>query len=420
MINPANIPLSLYIHIPWCIKKCPYCDFNSHQSRTDELPEADYLSALIDDIEQELKAYSDRGESSTLAHRPIETIFIGGGTPSLMSPDFYRQLFDELNTRLPINPNAEITLEANPGSLQEANDTDKLKSFRQVGINRLSIGVQSFDDANLQSLGRVHNAASAKKAFYAAREAEFDNINIDLMFGLADQTIEQAIKDLQTAIDFSPEHISWYQLTIEPNTVFYSKRPTLPDDDYLFDMGEQGQQLLDSAGYHRYEISAYAKTGSKSGEKKDEKANRRSKHNLNYWRFGDYIGIGAGAHGKLSAVDGIVRRSKTRVPDDYINNALKLAAQEVIEQADMPFEFMLNALRLIDGFDTQTFEQRTGLPVAIIAEKLDELEDKQLLTISTEVNHSAARVVPAARGMQLHNTLVSSFIPDGESLIYKR
>lgn len=412
MIDPANIPLSLYIHTPWCIKKCPYCDFNSHQSGMNELPEAQYLQALMDDLEQEIKAYSELSRGRALTERPIETVFIGGGTPSLLSAGFYQQLFEQLKSSLLISPSAEITLEANPGSLEEKTDLEKLQGFRKAGINRLSIGVQSFDDVALRSLGRIHNSGSATKAFHTAREAGFDNINIDLMFGLSSQSIDEALLDLQKAIDLSPEHISWYELTIEPNTVFYSSPPHLPDDDVLFEIAEQGRKLLASAGYGRYEISAYSKRG------------RQSAHNLNYWRFGDYIGIGAGAHGKLSTNNAVMRRSKTRMPQDYLNASEinKLASHAIISNEELPFEFMLNALRLIDGFDLRTFGERTGLAAEVIANQLNKLVSQQLLRPwqesaadprETQQSHPllTAQVIPTARGMQLHNELVAAFMP---------
>lgn len=400
LITPADIPLGLYVHIPWCIRKCPYCDFNSHQADTSELPEADYLKALIDDIDQELLDYRNSDKSPELSRRSIETIFIGGGTPSLMSPDFYQQLFAALRKILVIRPNAEITLEANPGSLHENNDLAKLTGFRRAGINRLSIGVQSFNDAALESLGRVHGSMQAKNAFHVARQAGFDNINLDLMYGLSSQTIDAALADLQAGIALSPEHISWYQLTIEPNTVFYSQPPELPEEDCLFDMAEQGQALLEEAGYQRYEISAYAKPG------------RQAQHNLNYWRFGDYIGIGAGAHGKISTGERIIRRSKTRMPRDYINNKNRMASEIDVLEEDLPLEFMMNALRLVDGFQSNLFAERTGLPVAEIGERLDRLVEKKLITLQKQGVMPDVTVKPTARGMQLHNELVGSFMPD--------
>lgn len=400
MIIPTKIPLSLYIHIPWCVRKCPYCDFNSHQAITSELPETEYLKALIDDIDQELAVYGKSDTSPDFSTRSIETIFIGGGTPSLMSPDFYERLFAALRKRLAIRPDAEITLEANPGSLQENNDLAKLAGFRRAGINRLSIGVQSFNDAALESLGRVHGSMQAKNAFHVARQAGFDNINLDLMFGLSSQTIDAALADLRAAIALSPEHISWYQLTIEPNTVFYNQPPQLPEEDYLFDMAEQGQALLEEVGYQRYEISAYARPG------------RQAQHNLNYWCFGDYIGIGAGAHGKISTGEQIIRRSKTRTPRDYINNKNRIASEAEIVEGDLPLEFMMNALRLVDGFQVITFAERTGLPEKRIRTQLDSLAAKELVSLQNSDEASGITVKPTARGMLLHNELVGSFMVD--------
>lgn len=331
-------PLSLYIHIPWCVRKCPYCDFNSHQAdRFEEqgkLPEQAYLKQLLADLDVDL-AY--------VAGRPIETVFIGGGTPSLMSADFYYQLFAALKSKLVFSPNAEITMEANPGTFEQ----DKFAHFRQAGINRLSIGIQSFQPNLLKTLGRIHNREEAIRAVDKSRLAGFDNINLDLMHGLPDQSVAMALEDLQLAIDLNPEHLSWYQLTIEPNTEFYRRPPTLPEDNTLWNIQDDGLALLEQQGYHQYEISANAKTG------------HQARHNLNYWRFGDYLGIGAGAHGKITLPNGdIFRTRKTRHPNHYLQHLPEaLAIKEAIENDDLPLEFMMNRLRLFEAFPLQDYQR---------------------------------------------------------------
>ncbi|MEC9482594.1 MAG: radical SAM family heme chaperone HemW, partial [Halomonas sp.] len=292
-------PLSLYVHVPWCVRKCPYCDFNSHGvGRSAELPEDGYLTALLADLDADL---------ALAGQRELTSVFIGGGTPSLMSADFYGRFFAALNERLALSRDCEITLEANPGTVEQR----RFAGYREAGINRLSIGVQSFQPAQLEALGRIHSGTEAERAVTSARCAGFDNINLDLMHGLPGQDVAQAIDDLEQALALSPEHLSWYQLTLEPNTEFHSQPPRLPEDDTLWDIQDAGHQRLEQAGYNRYEISAYARPG------------RRSRHNLNYWRFGDYLGIGAGAHGKLSRPGAsgtldIERRWKSRQPDAYL------------------------------------------------------------------------------------------------------
>lgn len=349
-------PLSLYIHVPWCVRKCPYCDFNSHALKKQDIPEDRYLQALLEDLDQDL---------ALTAGRSVKTVFIGGGTPSLMSGPFYQRLFSELRTRLELDPNAEITLEANPGTLEQG----RFESFREAGINRLSIGVQSFNPEHLVALGRIHDRDAAHRAIETAREAGFDNFNIDLMHGLPGQTPDDALADLAAALDHQPPHLSWYQLTLEPNTEFYSRPPTLPDDDRLWEIYRQGSDFLRSHGFGDYEVSAWCRPG------------RESRHNLNYWTFGDYLALGAGAHGKISLPDGNVSRYwKTRQPEAYLNRiGSRTAGTEIIELEERPLEFLMNVLRLSGGVDEALFSERTGLPLSTIAVKLEQLRKEQLL-----------------------------------------
>nr|WP_236955927.1 radical SAM family heme chaperone HemW [Marinobacter nauticus] len=371
-------PLSLYIHVPWCVRKCPYCDFNSHAVKG-EIPEHAYLNALLDDLDQDL---------SLVRERPIETVFIGGGTPSLMSGAFYHRLFERLRERLTFSPEAEITLEANPGTLE----TGRFESFREAGINRLSIGVQSFDPAQLKTLGRIHDRASAHSAIEAARKAGFDNFNVDLMHGLPDQTPSQALDDLQAALSYQPRHLSWYQLTIEPNTEFFSRPPALPDDDRLWEIYQRGGDLLRQAGMDDYEVSAWSLPGA------------QSRHNLNYWTFGDYLALGAGGHGKVSLADGrILRYWKTRQPDAYLNRiGSRTAGSEAIEPEDRPLEFMMNALRLKSGTDERLYDERTGLPLSSIAVKLEQLRNENLIVPD--------RLQATAKGQRYLNSLLEHFL----------
>lgn len=323
-----DIPLSLYLHFPWCEKKCPYCDFNSHEvAKT--FPETKYVDSLLADLDSDSQAET----------RAISSVFFGGGTPSLFSANSISRILS--HTRARFAHNVEITLEANPGAI----DNTRITGFRQAGVNRLSLGVQSFDDDKLRQLDRIHSAADAHHAFQQARQAGFDNINLDLMHGLPGQTWRQAESDLQQAISLGPEHISWYQLTIEPNTIFYSNPPRLPLEETLIDIYERGMQLLADHHYVRYEVSAFARPG------------RQSAHNLNYWRFGDYLGIGAGAHGKLTVEDKIYRTTKTRLPKDYLANPNRKTVH--VASKDVPLEFLMNALRLADGVDLTLFENRT-------------------------------------------------------------
>ena len=331
-------PLSLYIHFPWCVRKCPYCDFNSHAVKAG-IPEQAYIDALLDDLDQELNRLPNT--------RPLQSIFMGGGTPSLFSADALARLLHGIEQRLPWLDGCEITLEANPGTFEAA----KFADFRALGINRLSIGIQSFNDAHLRQLGRIHSAEEAKQAIEIARAVGFDNFNLDLMFGLPDQTLEQALTDIDTAIAFQPRHLSFYQLTLEPNTYFYRYPPALPEDDALYAMQQACQQHLADKGYQQYEISAYAQAG------------YQSRHNLNYWQFGDYLGIGAGAHGKLSLSlpDALIRTSKPKHPEQYLQR--QPGTRETIAVAQLPLEFLMNQLRLKSGFNLSDYSRMTGLSV---------------------------------------------------------
>lgn len=376
-------PLSLYIHIPWCARKCPYCDFNSHAQRGD-LPVAEYIDALLRDLENDLPR---------VWGRRVQTIFIGGGTPSLFPADAIDALLSGVRARIAVNPGAEITLEANPGTVE----MERFCGYRAAGVNRLSIGVQSFDDAKLQHLGRIHSGNEAQRAAEIARAAGFDNFNLDLMFGLPQQTPAQALDDVDRAIALAPPHLSLYQLTIEPNTEFHRRPPPLPEDDAIWEMQSALQTRLAAAGYAQYEVSAYARGA------------RTCKHNMNYWRFGDYLGIGAGAHGKISGAGGVTRLAKTRQPKDYLAHAGTHAA--IIEERrltddDSIFEFMLNALRLSDGFELALFSERTGLASDTIAMLLAQARDKNLIA------RDALRVMPTAHGQRFLNDLQMLFLPE--------
>ena len=378
-------PLSLYIHVPWCVRKCPYCDFNSHKS-PETLPENDYIDALIRDLEQEVPS---------IWGRTIQTIFIGGGTPSLFSAEAYDRLFSSLRALLPISHNAEITLEANPGTFEQQRFADYLS----LGINRLSIGIQSFNNESLQALGRIHDSQQAIKAVETAHKVGFENFNLDLMFGLPHQTEKAARNDIETAIALEPTHLSYYQLTIEPNTLFHQQPPTLPDDDPIIDWQIDSQQRLAKAGFEQYEVSAYAK---------DKK---QCQHNVNYWRFGDYLGIGAGAHGKISdaAQQSITRRSKQKQPQAYIDSAgteKSVLTNEIITTKDIGFEFMLNALRLTEGFPTPLFYQHAGLPISHIDKALQQAEQLELITWDIH------RICPTEKGHRYLNSLIELFLPD--------
>lgn len=348
-------PLAAYVHIPWCVRKCPYCDFNSH-TYDSGLPEAEYIDALIADLELELPQVHGR---------ELASIFFGGGTPSLFSAASLDRLLQAMQQRLRFAGDIEITLEANPGTFEQA----KFRDYRAIGINRLSIGIQSFNPEHLKALGRIHDDSEALAAVDMARRAGFDNLNLDLMHGLPGQSLAQARADIDQAIALGPEHLSWYQLTLEPNTVFYSRPPQLPEDEVLWDIQEAGQARLAEAGYAQYEISAYARSG------------RRARHNLNYWQYGDFIGIGAGAHGKLTQPDGTVERNwKTRQPKDYLNPQTPwLAGSKRLSAEELPFDFLMNALRLVEGVPSAWYQQRTGQSLAAIAPLLDKAVQRGLL-----------------------------------------
>jgi oxygen-independent coproporphyrinogen-3 oxidase len=378
-------PLSLYIHVPWCVRKCPYCDFNSHKS-PDNLPEMAYIDALIRDLEQEMPS---------VWGRTVQSIFIGGGTPSLFSAEAYERLFSSIRALIPLSSHAEITLEANPGTFE----AQRFADYRDLGINRLSIGIQSFNDQSLTALGRIHDSKQAIKAIETAHKVGFDNFNLDLMFGLPQQTEKTARHDVAMAISLEPSHISYYQLTLEPNTLFYKNPPTLPDEDPIIDWQISNQQLLAEAGYQQYEVSAYAR------------GKNRCQHNLNYWQFGDYLGIGAGAHGKITdaSKQSITRRSKQKQPQAYIDAAglpSVILTEEVISKTDVGFEFMLNALRLTDGFPTPLFYQHAGLPISHIDKALQYAEHEGLLTRDIHF------IRPTEKGQRYLNVLVELFLPE--------
>ncbi len=388
LLNPADIPLALYIHLPWCIKKCPYCDFNSHALPDDGAPFSEYVDALLADAASQVHLS---------ANRPISSVFIGGGTPSLLPVSEFSRLFTGLRALLPFTPDCEITLEANPGTLEHAPFSDYL----DIGINRLSIGVQSFDDVALSKLGRIHVGAQADAAIRSARAAGFKRINADLMYGLPNQTPTKAQTDIKQAIDAGATHISWYQLTIEPNTAFYRSPPNLPDEDAMQAIEEAGRALLSEHGFDNYEISAWA-----------GQADAPCQHNLNYWTFGDYLAIGAGAHGKVTLVghaqfaDGIYRFQKSRLPKDYLNylDHPKMVNFEMISEENLPFEFMMNALRLKAGTTTECFEMRTGLLVSSIDNEMMPLQHEGLMVFDP------LRIAPTTLGFRYVNYLVSKFL----------
>jgi putative oxygen-independent coproporphyrinogen III oxidase len=373
-------PLSLYVHLPWCLKKCPYCDFNSHEKNS-AFDEARYLDALFADLESALPQ---------VWGRRVISVFIGGGTPSLFSPESIERLIAGIRARLPLEPACEITLEANPGTFER----ERFRAFRAAGVTRLSVGVQSFDDAMLHAIGRVHDAAQARAAVKEAREA-FDTFNIDLMYALPGQTIAQLQADLDTALSCKPPHLSIYHLTIEPNTVFATAPPVLPDADLASDMLDLITSRTTAAGLHRYEVSAFARAG------------HRCVHNLNYWQFGDYLGIGAGAHGKLSFPDRIVRQVRWREPAMYIDKALSgqpMSNEHAVSGKELPFEFALNALRLAEGFELARFVERTGQPMKAIEPALASAEQRGL------IERDASRVRPTARGFDFLSDLQALFL----------
>ncbi|MFH7408394.1 radical SAM family heme chaperone HemW [Acinetobacter variabilis] len=381
-LNPALIPLSLYIHMPWCVRKCPYCDFNSHAVPDGKLSldlEREYLHALVEDFKTQVDFAQGRS---------IHSVFIGGGTPSLISAAGYQWLFTELKALIPFEENCEITLEANPGTVEH----DPFAGYLAAGINRLSIGVQSFNTEHLKKLGRIHSNEDAISAIGLARDAGFQRINVDLMHGLPEQSLEQALNDLKLAVENGATHISWYQLTIEPNTVFFRTQPILPVDEVLEEIQEQGEAYLKANGFINYEVSAWRKE-------------LPSAHNLNYWQFGDYLAIGAGAHGKVTQPDGVYRFQKTRLPKDYL---AKVPAEHLqfkrIEAADMPFEFMMNALRLNDGVEAKLYLERTGYSLDTLDELLTSLRQRQLMVEDTE------RLACTEQGHIFLNSVLEEFL----------
>ena len=378
-------PLSLYIHIPWCVRKCPYCDFNSHEAKG-EVPERRYVDALISDLDHSLPK---------IWGRRVYSIFFGGGTPSLFSANAIDDILGAVRARVALDVEAEITLEANPGTFE----AEKFRGYREAGVNRLSIGIQSFDDKQLKALGRIHSSGEAKRAIDIA-QAHFDNINLDVMFALPGdgtrQTLLECEQDIDTALSFGTNHLSVYHLTLEPNTLFHRFPPTLPDDDAAADMQEMISEKLARAGYGHYETSAYAKPDTEC------------RHNLNYWRFGDYLGIGAGAHGKLSFADRITRETRYKQPEAFMSNAVvgtAIQEEKTVPRTELPFEFMLNALRLTNGFAISLFTERTGLPMTAISRQLDEAESLGLIT--RDIKH----VRPTEKGQLFLNDLLEKFLP---------
>ena len=374
-------PLALYVHLPWCLKKCPYCDFNSHQAEQGALPQARYIEALVADLDAALPQ---------VWGRHIVSVFIGGGTPSLFSPDSIDRLLAQIRARLQLEPGCEITLEANPGTFER----ERFRAYRAAGVTRLSVGVQSFDDVLLERIGRVHDGAQARAALAEASQA-FDTFNLDLMYALPGQSLAQLSADLDTALTFAPPHLSIYHLTVEPNTAFANAPPTLPDDDTASDMLDLIAQRTQAAGLSRYEVSAFAR------------ADHRCAHNLNYWRFGDYLGIGAGAHGKLSFADRIVRQVRWREPAMYMERALAgqaLSNETPVGPDQLPFEYMLNALRLAEGFEPARFAERTGQSIASIDAALQQARQRQLIAFDGQ------RWRPTPRGFDFLSDLQALFL----------
>ncbi len=382
-------PLALYVHIPWCVRKCPYCDFNSHEvlgnshERTRELPEQEYVAALIADLE---------GSLPSVWGRRITSVFIGGGTPSLFSPESIDALLSAVRARIVLEPDAEITMEANPGTVEAG----RFRGYREAGVNRISLGIQSFDDAELKALGRIHGADEARRAIEIA-QAAFDDVNLDLMYGLPGQTLATARADIEEGARFGTAHLSAYQLTIEPNTVFHSRPPELPGHDLAADMQQMVEETLAASGFQHYETSAFARPG------------RRCRHNLNYWQNGDYLGIGAGAHGKVSFPDRVTRHERIKAPRDYLAVGAEYR-ERVVAPAELPFEFMLNALRLVEGFALELFAARTGQVLARIERQLASAEAKGLLQRDWQ------RICPTRHGRLFLNELLGEFLADQKNV----
>jgi oxygen-independent coproporphyrinogen-3 oxidase len=388
-VNLVAPPLSLYIHIPWCVKKCPYCDFNSH-AREGALPVDAYVRALLADLDRDIGQFGD-----AIAGRPLHSIFFGGGTPSLFEPDAIARILDGVAARIDLPRGIEITLETNPGTVEHG----RFDGYLGAGVNRISFGIQSFDDDKLRRLGRIHSAAEAERAVKSAQDAGYANINLDLMYALPEQTLAGALHDVDRAVALQPAHVSHYQLTLEPNTLFAVRPPPLPDEDSAWDMQETCQQRLAQAGYAQYEVSAYARDG------------LRSRHNLNYWSYGDYLGIGAGAHGKLSdAASGrIVRTAKYKLPRGYLEHAARgdgFGTSQAVGSADLPFEFMMNALRVNEGTTPEAFSARTGLDALVIEPVLRDARSRGWLEID------AARIVPTELGRRFLNDVMAAFLPE--------
>ncbi len=385
-------PLSLYIHLPWCVRKCPYCDFNSHEARTatppikrgdatTKIPEQEYVAALIRDLELALPL---------IWGRKVYTVFFGGGTPSLFSGESIEQIIRSVRMLLPLALDAEITLEANPGTVEAV----RFAAYREAGVNRLSMGIQSFNDSHLQALGRIHSADEARRAIEIAQQ-QFDNLNLDLMYALPNQTLEQALQDVQAALTFKPQHLSCYHLTLEPNTLFHRNPPPLPDDDASSEMQQRIEALLATHGYQHYETSAFAQP------------KKQSRHNLNYWKFGDYLGIGAGAHSKLSFHDKVIRQIRYKQPQAYMQQVAlgaPLQTEHQVQRDELAFEFMINALRLNDGFDEGLFAERTSLPLLMIRRELEQAVQRGLLV------RDAQRIAPTELGRRFLNDLLQIFL----------
>ena len=384
---PQPPSLALYVHVPWCVKKCPYCDFNSHGLKG-RLPEAEYVAALLADLDADLAQFADGLEART-----VDTVFFGGGTPSLFAPAAIGTVLDGVAARLRLAPDAEVTLETNPGTVEHG----RFRDYRAAGVNRVSLGVQSFDDAALVRIGRIHGAEEARRAVRLAQDDGIDNINLDLMYALPGQDEAGALRDVAEAFALEPQHLSHYQLTLEPNTLFAARPPKLPDDDDAWAMQERCQAALADAGYAQYEVSAYARP------------DRQCRHNLNYWRFGDYLGIGAGAHGKLTTTDGAIRRTwKHKHPERYLasaGSADRLGGDELVPAEQRPFEYLLNALRLNEGFSLGAFEARSGLPSARIARELERCERKGWLEREQDL------VRPTELGRRFLNDVMAEFLP---------
>ena len=378
-------PLALYVHVPWCVRKCPYCDFNSHEANG-AIPEREYVDALIADLQPALPL---------IWGRPVVSVFFGGGTPSLLSPAAIDELLAAFRALAMLSPEAEITLEANPGTVE----AEKFAGFRAAGVNRLSLGIQSFNDAHLKALGRIHDAGEAKRAAQLAGE-HFDTFNLDLMYGLPSQTHEQALTDIETALTFTPPHLSCYQLTLEPNTRFAAFPPELPEGDLCADMQEAIEARLAAAGYSNYETSAFALAG------------KQCRHNLNYWHFGDYLGIGAGAHSKLTLHDRVLRQMRWKHPNAYLDNVRAGSAvheENEVPARQLPFEFLMNALRLAEGFHPALFEARTAQPLSAILPGIRAAEAEKLLKVTPE------RIAPTLKGRRFLNVLLEHFLDDGEA-----